>query len=104
MNNLGVDWVRIRRERARLVILKALAEQTNGTLESSMLEEILPIFAIREERIWIHEQMQYLAEREAVTLTRAGTVMIATLTKRGRRHLERDIEIEGVRRPSEPEA
>jgi len=104
MNNLGVDWVRIKRERARLVILKALAEQTNGTLESSMLEEILPIFAIREDRVWIHEQMQYLGEREAVTLTRAGTVMIATLTKRGRRHLARDIEIEGVRRPSDPEA
>jgi hypothetical protein len=99
---MGIDWVRIKRERARLVILKALAEQTNGTLESSMLEDILPTFAIREDRVWIHEQMEYLAAREAVTLTKAGTVMIAVLTKRGRRHLDRDIDIEGVTRPSEP--
>ncbi|MGO1161721.1 VpaChn25_0724 family phage protein [Brucella pseudogrignonensis] len=102
MNSLGIDYVRLRRESARLVILKALAEQMNGSLDSSMLEQILPVFAIRETRTWIHEQMEYLAEREAVTLTRAGTVMIATLAKRGRRHLERDIAIEGVKRPSEP--
>jgi hypothetical protein len=55
--NLGVDWEQVRRERARLVILKALAEQINGTLDSSMIEEVLPLFAIREDRPWIHEQL-----------------------------------------------
>ncbi|MCM0751936.1 hypothetical protein DEA98_13600 [Brucella pseudogrignonensis] len=104
MNNLGIDYVRLRRESARLVILKALAEQMNGSLDSSMLEQILTVFAIKESRLWVHEQLEYLAEREAVVITRAGTVMIATLTKRGRRHLERDIAIEGVKRPSEPDA
>ncbi len=49
----------MRRERARLVILKALAEQIDGTLETSMIEEVLPLFAIQEDRIWIHEQMEY---------------------------------------------
>lgn len=92
----------MRRERARLIILKALAEQVNGSLDSSMIEEIMPSFAIRETRLWIHEQMEYLADRDAVTLTKAGTVMIATLNKRGRRHLQRDIAIEGILRPSEP--
>jgi len=104
MNSLGIDYVRLRRESARLVILKALAEQMNGSLDSSILEQILPVFAIKESRVWVHEQLEYLAEREAVVITRAGTVMIATLTKRGRRHLERDIAIEGVKRPSEPDA
>lgn len=102
MNSLGIDYVKLTRESARLVILKALAEQTNGTLDSSMIETILPVFAIRETRTWIHEQMEYLAERDAVVLTKAGTVMIATLTKRGKRHLDRDIALEGVKRPSEP--
>lgn len=102
MTDIGVDWARMRRERARLIILKALAEQMDGTLESSMLEEIMPVFGVRETRLWIHEQMEYLAERDAVTLTSAGTVKIATLNKRGRRHLNREIAIEGVRRPSEP--
>lgn len=102
MSNIGADWARMRRERARLIILKALAEQVNGSLDSSMIEEIMPAFAIRESRTWIHEQMEYLADRDALTLTSAGTVKIATLNKRGRRHLERDIAIEGVSRPSEP--
>ncbi|WP_311272371.1 MULTISPECIES: hypothetical protein [unclassified Rhizobium] len=102
MSNIGVDWLRMRRERARLIILKALAEQLNGTLDSSMIEEIMPTFAISETRLWVHEQMEYLAERDAVTITKAGTVMIATLNKRGRRHLRREVAIEGVLRPSEP--
>jgi hypothetical protein len=100
--NLGVDWEQVRRERARLVILKALAEQVNGTLDSSMIEEVLPIFAIREDRPWIHEQLKYLGKMDAVQITTSGSVMIATLTKRGRRHLQREIAIEGITRPSEP--
>ncbi len=102
LEELGIDWAKITRETGRLVMLKALAEQTNGTLDSSMIEMILPIFAIRKDRAWIHEQLEYLAERDAVTVTSAGTVRIATLTKRGRRHLDRDIILEGVKRPSEP--
>jgi hypothetical protein len=46
--------------------------------------------------------MEFLAERDAVTLAKAGSVIIATLNKRGRRHLQRDTTIEGVTRPSEP--
>ncbi len=102
MNGLGLDWDRIRRERGRLVILKALGEQNNGTLDSSMIEDILPVFAIREDRQWIHEQLEHLASQNAVKLTRAGTVMIATLKVAGRRHLDRDDFISGVSRPSDP--
>lgn len=101
---LGIDWEKVRRERARLVILRALAEQVNGSLDSSVIEEqVFPLFSINEDRIWVHEQMEFLAKRGAVVLTEAGTVRIATLTKHGRRHLTRDVVIEGVRRPSEPE-
>jgi hypothetical protein len=103
MSNLGIDWMKVRRERARLIILRALGEQPNGTLDSSMIEEILALFTIREERVWIHEQLDYLERREAVRMVSAGSVRIATLTKVGRRHIDRDIAIEGVTRPSEPE-
>ncbi|MCT7668201.1 hypothetical protein, partial [Shinella kummerowiae] len=95
---------KIRKERGRLIILKALAEQTNGTLDSSVLEEVMPVFAIRETRQWVHEQLEYLAELNAVRLTRAGTVMVATLKVAGRRHLDRDEILLGVTRPSEPGA
>lgn len=104
MSNLGVDWEKVKRERARLVILKALAEQINGAIDSRTLEDlVLPPFNIHEDRVWIHEQMDYLAKRGAVIVTEEGSVKIATLTKHGRRHLGRHVAIEGVLRPSEPE-
>lgn len=99
-----MDWEKVKRERARLVILRALAEQTNGALDSRTLEElVLPAFNINEDRVWIHEQMDYLGKRGAALITDAGSVKIGTLTKHGRRHLSRDVAIEGILRPSEPE-
>lgn len=100
MNELGADFQRIVREEARLIILKALGEQENETLSSSMIEDILPAFAIRQERAWIHQQMAYLRDMGAIVLRDAGTVKIGTLTNLGRRHLDRDTTIEGVKRPS----
>lgn len=67
-----------------------------------MIEEIMPLFAIRESPQWIPEQMEYLAQHNAVQLTTAGTVMIAMLKQAGRRHLDRDNILIGVTRPSEP--
>lgn len=100
MNDLASDLARILREEARLIILKALGEQHNETLSSSMIEEILPQFAIRQERAWIHQQMGYLRDMGAILMRDAGTVKIGTLTTLGRRHLDRDTVIEGVKRPS----
>lgn len=100
MSELGADFARIMREEARLIILKALGEQENETLSSSMLEAILPEFAIRQERAWIHQQMVYLRDMGAITMREAGTVKIGTLTTLGRRHLDRDTTVEGVKRPS----
>lgn len=102
MNDLGVDYMRILREEARLVILKTIAEQANESLSSSIIEQVLPVYAIRQERAWIHQQMDYLATMGAITLKAAGTVKIGTLTDLGRRHLDRDAAIEGVKRPSRP--
>lgn len=98
------DYIKIRREEARLIILKALAEQTNETLSSSMLQPVLAMFAINEERAWIHQQLDWLANMEAITVIDAGSVKIASLTDHGRRHLDRQIAIEGVKRPSRPGA
>lgn len=100
MSELGADFQRILREEARLIILKALGEQTNETLSSSMIEDILPNFAIRQPRPWVHQQMGYLHEMGAISVRDAGTVKIGTLTDLGRRHLDRDTFIEGVKRPS----
>lgn len=98
--SIATDMDRIIREEARLIILKALAEQVNESLSSSLLEPVLAQFAIYQERPWIHQQMDYLRTMGAVTIVDAGSVKIATLTDMGRRHLDRHVAIEGVKRPS----
>jgi hypothetical protein len=90
---------RIRAE-ARLIILKALAEPVNETLTSTQLQLELEGFAIRRERAWVHTEMRWLAEAGAVTLSERGSVLVATLTEMGARHLSRDAIIESVLRPS----
>ncbi|WP_100965344.1 hypothetical protein [Bosea sp. FBZP-16] len=90
------------REEARLIILKALAEQQDESLGSEMLRRHLATFAIRREREWVHDELRWLAEMGAVTVTVAGTILIATLTEKGARHLGREIAIDGVMRPSRP--
>lgn len=88
---------------ARLIILKALAAQTDERLHSGYLAEELLRFGIDRPREWIHGELDWLAEMGAVTLTKPGTVVVATLTEKGARHLRRALVIEGVNRPSRPE-
>lgn len=93
---------RLIREEARLIILRALAEQHDETLNSNLLVRVMETYGINRERGWVHGELDWLAEMGAVVLTEAGTVKIATLTERGRRHLDRHVVIEGVKRPSRP--
>ncbi|MFG1207019.1 VpaChn25_0724 family phage protein [Xanthobacter flavus] len=93
---------RIIREEARLIILKALAEQSDATLNSELLRLNLERYGISRPRAWVHGELDYLVEMAAVTLTEAGTVKVAMLTDKGQRHVERKLVIEGVKRPSLP--
>lgn len=98
---LGIDYAKKFKEDGRLIILKALAEQTNDRLASNVLQDtVLPIFGIRQNRAWVHLQMDYLANLGAISVIDAGSVKVGTLTILGRRHLDRDIALEGVTRPS----
>lgn len=99
-----MDMETLIREDARLVMLRALAEQAHETLNSDVLTLHLRSFGIPKERAWVHGELAWLAEMGAVRLMDAGTVKIATLTEMGARHLRREIAIEGVKRPSRPVA
>lgn len=90
------------RQDARLIILKALAAQTDERLHSGFIAEELLRFGIDRTREWIHGELDWLAEMGAVTLVKPGAVVVATLTEKGARHLRRAIVIEGVKRPSRP--
>lgn len=97
-----VDMDGLIREQARLVILKALAAQPDETLNSDLMGPELEVFGIRRPRAWVHGEFEWLAEMGAITCRPAGTIMVATLTEKGHRHLRREIAIEGVKRPSRP--
>jgi hypothetical protein len=87
----------------RLIILRELAVQPDYRLNETLLLRVLETFGHRKSRDYLRDQLRWLEEMGAATLTEAGTVMIAELTRRGRDHVERRVVIEGLARPS-PEA
>jgi hypothetical protein len=87
----------------RLIIVRELAAQPDYRLNETLLSRVLETFGHRKSRDYLRDQLRWLEEMGAVTLTEAGTVMIAELTRRGRDHVERRVVIEGIARPS-PEA
>lgn len=90
-------------EEARLIILRTLADESNETLNSNLLvRELRERFGIPRDRPWVHLQLDYLREMGAVALVDVESVKIATLTNVGHRHLQRELVIEGVKRPSRP--
>lgn len=95
---------RLIRQEARLIILKALAEQSDCALNSELLRLNLEQYGISRTRPWVHGELDYLADMDAVKVTDAGTVKVAQLTDKGLRHVERKLVIEGVKRPSLPGA
>jgi sugar diacid utilization regulator len=96
------DYAELVRQDARLIILKALAAQTDERLHSGYLVEELLRFGIDRTREWVHGELDWLADMAAVTLAKPGSVVVATLTEKGHRHLRRALVIEGIKRPSRP--
>ncbi len=92
------------REEARLIILRALEEQPDGRLNSELLRLALETYGISKSRDWVHDELNWLAGMSAVTIVTAGTVRVAQLTAKGADHVARRLVIEGVKRPSRPEA
>ena len=96
------DMATLMREQARLIVLKALAQQVDETLNSDLILPELVKFGIRRDRSWLHQEMRWLQTMGAVTVIEAGSLLVATLAETGRQHLDRMIAIEGVLRPSRP--
>lgn len=90
-------------EEARLIILRELHGQLNRSMTSTaMRRTLVEKFLINHPREWVEDQFDWLASRNAVRVTPAGTVKIATLVDRGREHLALQAFISGVMSPSEP--
>lgn len=85
---------------ARLIILRELAQQMDGTLTSVSLRRVLDVYFVRPVE-WIDTQLVKLAQLEAIELTRAGDVAIAKITAAGRDHLDERSIISGITPPSD---
>ncbi|MBA4222214.1 hypothetical protein [Bosea vestrisii] len=92
------------RQEARLIILRALEEQPDGRLNSELLRVTLDSFGISKSRDWVHDELNWLVSMAAITVVTAGTVRVAQLTAKGSDHVHRRLVIEGIKRPSRPEA
>jgi hypothetical protein len=87
-------------QEARLIILRTLSEQVDFRLNSSLLRDDLAArWAINRSREWVHVQLGALAEIGAVAIIDSGSVRIAEITKRGLQHINREIVLDGVKRP-----
>ncbi len=87
---------------ARLIMLRKLAEWPDGSLSSKMLWRELLAFAVNEDRLWVEEEMRFLEKLDAIRISAAGSVLVGTITPKGRSHLARRLKIAGVDWPSEP--
>ncbi len=93
----------VQRREARLIILRFLGEEVNRRLTSTTLTiRLNEMFLMDKPRVWVEQELDYLASMGAVKLHAAGTVKIAQLTAHGARHLSFAIAIPDVLRPSEP--
>lgn len=91
---------KIIREESRLIVLRALDEQSDGRLNSELLRVTLEQFGITKSRDWVHDELNWLHQMGAITVITAGTVRVAALTNKGSDHVQRRVVIEGVKRPS----
>ncbi len=85
----------------RLIILRELALQVDGRSNEAVLMRVLDTFGVTRSREWVRTQLRKLEELEAVRLTEAGSVLVASLRKAGRDHVERRGVLDGVARPSD---
>ena len=93
---------------ARLTILGELAQQRDGAANSINLARLVDLMGWRRSREWVETQLMRLEELGAIQLRRAdlpglGNVVIATLTRTGRDHVDRRALLAGVTAPADTE-
>lgn len=84
----------------RLTMLKSLRAQGDCRANEKILQLEAKAFGLSFSREVIRQEMKYLESLQAISVQESGSVMIATLKRRGEDHLERLLELEGVDPPS----
>lgn len=83
----------------RIVILRALEEDSGYSLNDSVLQSVLAAFGHRVSRDRVKTELDWLAEQGFVTLENISTVTVATITRRGADVACGRVITAGVKRP-----
>lgn len=83
----------------RLVMLRVLAEASDYTCNSSVLQLALSKFGHPESRDRVHAELAWLAEQGLVTVQQIESVHVAQLTVRGLDVANGCATVPGVKRP-----
>lgn len=86
-------------EDRRLVILRFLAEEADGRMSASVMQDALELMAHRVPRAQVMVDATYLEERGLLLVEYVGTVPIFRLTPRGMDVARGLVTVPGVKRP-----
>lgn len=95
-----MSYAEMKRNDARLVILRALADENDGRLNETIITKILDAFGHCESRDWVRTQIRALNDLGVITYSEISSIMVANITQLGLDHVERRTVVEGVSRPS----
>lgn len=84
----------------RLVVLRALEQDTAYTLNESILHDIMDMFGHKCSRDCVKTHLAWLREQGLVTIQDVSGYMVATLTQRGADVVHGRSSVPGVKRPS----
>lgn len=94
------DYRRFVAEDCRRIILQTLAHEASASLNAVMLGRVLEGHGHRKPADYVAEQIDWLAARDAVSVSETGGIRIATLLTKGLEHVERRALIPGVAKPA----
>lgn len=94
-----MDYGNFRTRDLRLTLLKSLVLQPGFRANENILQAEASAVGIDVSRATVRTELNYLREVGAVTLTEAGSVVVATITLRGKEHTDGLTILAGVNTP-----
>jgi DNA-binding transcriptional ArsR family regulator len=95
-----MDYDDFRTRDLRLTLLKSLSVQPGYRANENILQHEARSVGIDVSRDQVRTQLRYLKEQGAVELREVGFVMVATISLRGKEHVDGLTVLEGINTPS----
>lgn len=94
-----MNYGKVVAEHLRITILRLLAEQSDYTLNDSLIRDMVPEFGFRPSRDMVRTQLAWLDEQGLVRVSNTGGCHVAHLTERGEEVAKGYATVPGVKRP-----